>query len=148
LSLFGRRAGLVGLIEFVEKPEIKKVLKYGSIILGFVTVLKTLGDLPDILHKDKTAFPIIGHFLWHLLKFPLEFLAIGIPCLFLVISAFKVITLDFVELAEHDAVMATLVIISSGIAIWLMATYGFLGTFTLVLHYGKYFLIKWTKAYK
>lgn len=124
-----------GWIAQLQEPWVKQATKYGSIMLGAMTILETLADLPETLRKSVSVLGIIGHLLWYLVKIPLEWLALAaclllmigfcVSCVTLLISivTFGAIKQDY----TLDLLMKPIMAVSAVWASWLQYEYGLVG---------------------
>jgi hypothetical protein len=127
----------------IRRTWIRRSVKYGSMILGILDFLKTLSELPETVQKDKTFLFVVGHLLWLLTKWPLEFLALVILVYIgLITAGMAVITITFAFLhfdeSEVDAAINAWTpfafVVSVFGAAWLECEYGFTGTFVGIGH--------------
>ena len=113
----------------------KKLLRYGSVGIAVLDFLKALADLPDTLKTDSHLTAVVGITLWHLIRFPLEFVALVFCCYCGIAIGIGVVTFGFLDLGEHEGLRNFVIVVATIWAVWLAWEHGVVGTLTLIVGY-------------
>jgi len=125
----------LGVEGITTDPSIKKALKYGSIGFAVLDFVKTLAELPATLKTDSHFAAVVGITLWHLIRFPLEFVALVICVYFGIAFACAFVPFRLLDLDEHKGLRDFVIFVSIVWAIWLAWEHGVVGTFSLIAGY-------------